>query len=265
MRPRLVLIDHDNCLVPTDGKVGLDFYEGLAELWKLLQEWGREIPFGFCTGRDRNYVEEATFVTGLADFPNSWSVMESGCFLFNAQSKEMKLNPALTPQVREAFALIRRERVPAILERFPQLFEYPGNQVQLTFERNYGVTDPIETFYEGAKELLGDLESRGLVAIHHSNIAVDISPMGPDGLPLDKASGVRFLSEVVGIPPAEMLGIGDSEGDFPMLNTVGFVGCPSQAKQECKELVSQRQQRGHPSDFPYSKGVADIIRHFLQV
>lgn len=260
MPPRIVLIDHDNCLVPTSGMVDLGFYEGLAELWQLLQRFGERIPFGFCTGRDRNYVEEATFVTGLAAFSNSWSIMESGILLFNAATKEMRLNPALTPEVIEAFILIHGEIVPKVLKKFPQLFEYK-NEVQVTFERNYGVAEPIETFYDGVRRILGDLEVRGLVKIHHSNMAVDISPMGQDGVPLDKASGVQFLSEVVGIPPTEMLGIGDSEGDFPMLNTVGFVGCPSNASQQCKDLVEQRG--GCISPLRYSQGVADIVRHFL--
>ena len=258
---KAVVIDNDGCIVPTGlGEMPEGFYEGAQKLWETLGELEeRGILAGICTGRDRNYVEHGAFWLGLR---LGWCVIESGAALFHPVTKEFRLNPALTPEVLEAFAGLRGKWVPDILKEFPELFLYPGNQIQLTFERKHGVKAPIGSFYDRIKERLGYLEDHRLVKIHHSNIAVDISPMGSDGTPLDKAWGVRFLGDVVGIQPAEMLGIGDSEGDFPMLATVGLVGCPSNASQQCKDLVEQRG--GHVSSLRYSQGVADVIRHFLK-
>lgn len=207
----------------------------------------------FCTGRDRNYVEAISFVAGR---PDSWSIIESGIALFNPTTKDMPLNPALTLDVEEAFRKIRQERLPKILEKFPGLFDYPGNRINITLERKYGVDLNIEDCYNMAKEELKDLELEGLI-IHYSKIAVDISPQG-----IDKASGVQFLAEKTGINFSEMLGIGDSRGDFPMLNLVGYVGCPTNASEECKELIARKE--GYISPFKHARGVVDVIQHFIK-
>jgi len=201
---RLILIDIDDCLLPTDGKFYSDYFSGLPEVARYIEKANqREIPpIGFCTGRDRNYVESTAFSVAR---PNTWSIIESGIALFNPTTKEMPLNPALTPELREAFEAIRRERLPGILNKFPGLFDYPGNIINIALERQYGVELSIEECYEVVKQELSDLESQDLVIIHHSKIAVDISHQG-----IDKASGVRFLTKKTGIAPAQMLGIGDS-------------------------------------------------------
>ncbi len=249
-----ILVDIDDCLLPTDGYPYIGYFQGLqiiAGYVKKANE-GRFPKISFCTGRDRNYVEAVAFSVGR---PNSWSVIESGIALFNPTTKELVLNPALTPKVKDAFEIIRQERLPGILNRFTGLFDYPGNMINIALERKFGIDTPIEQCYAAVREELQDLESQGLVTIRHSRIAVDISPQG-----IDKASGIRFLSEKTGVRPSQMLGIGDSKGDFPMLNLVGYVGCPDNASKECKELVRKRQ--GHPSRAEYAKGVEDVINHF---
>ncbi len=253
---KLILIDIDDCLLPTDGKFYPDYFNGLPEVARYIERASKgEIPpIGFCTGRDRNYVEATAFSVLR---PNSWSVIESGIALFNPTTKEMLLNPALTPEIEEAFNKIRRERLPQILRKFPGLFDYPGNMINIALERQYGVDLNIEECYGAVRQELSDLESQGLVIIHHSKIAVDISPQG-----IDKASGVRFLAEKTKVDPAQMLGIGDSRGDFPMLNLVGTVGCPFNASEECQELV--RKKGGRISRYQYALGVADIIQYLVQ-
>lgn len=260
---RAVLLDVDDCVLPTDGSVSSAFYQGCAELADTLSSLAAKGAFvGFCTGRDRNYVEAVSFFTGLASLPSSWSVVESGIALFNPSTKELRLNEDLTPEVLKTFEAIRREKVPGILERFPQLFEYPGNQVQITFERRGGTKEPIEVFWQAVRDELQDLETRGLLKTRHSRIAVDISPVGRNGSPLDKGSGARFCAETTGAPLSHTLGIGDSAGDLPMMELTGLVGCPSNASEDCMRFVRSRQ--GWVSPLPYAAGVADVIRHFAQ-
>ena len=189
-------------------------------------------------------------------------MIESGIALFNPSTKEMLLNPALTLEVRAAFEEIRRTRLPRLLERFPQLFDYPGNMVNIALERRHGVDTLIDVYYEAVKEELEDLEQQGLLVVHHSRIAVDISPVGQDGMPIDKGSGVRFLAHKTGIDPSNMLGIGDSRGDFSTFETVGMVGCPSNASEECRQFVQERG--GHVANLPYVSGVVEVIRHFTK-
>lgn len=254
MKIDYILVDIDGCMLSTNGDVSISYFHGLHQLSRYISaaNHGYGPSIGFCTGRDRNYVEAVSFVAGL---PDSLSVIESGIALFNPTTKELLLNPALTPEVREAFREMSEERMPQILERYPGLFLYPGNMLNIALERRFGTDLTIEDCYQAIKEELKDLDESGLINIHHSDIAIDISPAG-----IDKASGVQFLSRLTGINLAKTLGIGDSNGDFPMLEQMGFVGCPANASKECKELV--KAKRGYVSLFSYARGVADIIEHF---
>lgn len=253
---KYILVDIDDNILPTDGHYYRDDFKGLARFANWVDQANhKEIPLiGFCTGRDRNYVESVAFSVLR---PNSWSVIESGIALFNPTTKRILINPSLTPEVIEAFESIRRERLPRILKKFPGLFEYPGNMINIALERKFGVDVPIEECYAAVKEEVRDIETRGVITIHHSKIAVDISPQG-----IDKASGIRFLSEETGIDTSEILGIGDSRGDFPMLKLVGWIGCPHNASDECKNLIKAKRG-GYVSTKEYAAGVADVIYEFI--
>lgn len=249
---KAILIDVDDCLLPTNGDVSIRFFDGLWDISRCIKaaNEGKFPQIGWCSGRDRNYIEAVSSFIGL---PNSWSVIESGIALFNPTTKELILNPELTPEVEEVFAEISQERIPRILQDHPDLYLYPGNMIQVTLERKYGFESPIEDAYESIRRELSDLISSGLITIHHSQIAVDISPAR-----INKASGVRFLAETTGVKLEEMLGTGDSKGDFPMLEIVGYVGCPANASKECKELVERKN--GYISPYAYAPGVGDVIR-----
>ncbi len=251
-----IFIDIDGCLLSTDGDVSPEYYIGLNKISQYVKKanQGAFPSIGFCTGRDRNYVEAVSFFTGL---PNSWSVIESGIAIFNPTTKELLLNPALTLEIEQAFRKIAEEKVPQVLERYPELFLYPGNIINIALERRYGVNLAIKDCYEAVEKEVKDLLKLGLITLTHSQIAVDISPSG-----IDKASGMQFLSQHTGIDLAQALGIGDSRGDFPMLKLVGQVGCPSSASGECKELI--REKGGYISPFSFAKGVADVISHFVR-
>ncbi len=249
-----ILIDIDGCLIPTNGDVSRRYYLGMNQIAQRVKEANRNVfpSIGFCTGRDRNYVEAVSFAFGL---PNSWSVIESGIALFNPFTKELIVNPALTTKVEEAFRKISEEKIPRMLEKYPELFPYPGNMINVALERQHGSNISIENAYEAVREEMKDFLKAGMITIHHTDIAIDISPAG-----IDKASGVQFLAQYTGLDLAKTLGIGDSNGDFPMLNLVGYIGCPANASQECKELIESKG--GYKSPLFYTRGVADIIRHF---
>ena len=252
-----ILIDVDGCIVPTNGKVSCEFFSGLSIVSKYVEKanQGKFPPIALCSGRDRNYIEAVSF---FVELPNSWSVIESGIALFNPATKELIFNPALTNEVKRVFKEITEERIPKILGKYPQLFLYPGNMICVALERKYGIHPPIEAFYKGVMEEIEDLLRTKLVQITHSDCAIDISPAG-----IDKASGLQFLSQCTGINLKKTLGIGDSNGDFPLFKSVGYIGCPANASEECKKLVEKR--KGYISSYPYARGVADVIGNFVKM
>lgn len=249
-----ILIDVDGCVVPTNGKVSCEFFSGLSIIARYVGKanQGKFPPIAFCSGRDRNYIEAVSYFAGL---PNFWSVIESGVALFNPATKELLFNPVLTDEVEKTFQKITEKRVPEILERYPELFLYPGNMVCVALERKYGAKLTIENAYSGVAEEMGDLLQSGRIRITHSDCAVDIGPAG-----IDKASGIRFLSQHTGINLEKTLGIGDSNGDFPLFKETGYIACPANASDECMNVVKNR--KGYISPFYYAEGVADIIKHF---
>jgi len=251
-----ILIDVDGCVVPTNRKVSCEFFSGLSTIARYVGKanQGKFPSIAFCSGRDRNYIEAVSYFVGLPDF---WSVIESGVALFNPATKELLFNPVLTDEVEKTFQKITEKRVPEILERYPELFLYPGNMVCVALERKYGVALAIKDIYEAVKRELADLLENGVIRITHSDCAVDISPVG-----IDKASGLRFLSQHTRINLKNTLGIGDSNGDFPLFETVGYVGCPANASEECKKLVKKR--KGYISSYFYARGVADVIENFVK-
>lgn len=250
-----VFVDIDGCIISTSEEVSSEYYKGLDDFSQYVKMANRGdfAPIGFCTGRDRNYIEA---VSSVVNRPNGWSVIESGVALFNPRTKEIKLNPSLSSKKQKVFEGIRDKRVPKILEKYPQLFLYPGNIICMAFEKKYGINAPIEVFYKVIKEEMEDLVQKKLVKISYSDCAVDISPAG-----IDKASGLEFLSRETGINLKKALGIGDSRGDFPLFSKVGFVACPDNASKECKKLV--RRRGGYISPYRYALGVSNIIGYFF--
>lgn len=246
------LIDRDGVLTITDGVIPWKHDLGRRQVYKYVKmsNQNRFPKIGICTGREYGSVESTLFDIGL---PNWWSIIESGVFLFNRYTKQLLENPALTKEAKEAFQEISQRRIPPILAQYPNdLFLYPGNQICVAIELTESSQITIEQASQMIEEQVKDLIQAQLVTIHHSSIAVDLSPAN-----IDKASGVKFLCEVEGIEAEELFGIGDSPGDFPMFSAVGQIGCPANATSKCKEVVAQRG--GIISNKPYAAGVADIL------
>ena len=91
--------------------------------------------------------------------------------------------------------------------------------------------------------------------ITHSTTAVDITPKG-----INKGTGLGFATRESGVELSEILYIGDSEGDFPAMEIAGFVACPANATEKCKELM--RKKGGYISLHNDVKGVLDIVKCF---
>ncbi len=243
------LIDRDGVLTINDGIIPWEHDLGRRRVYKYVKMSNRgNFPkIGICTGREYGSAESALFNIGI---PNWWSIIESGVFLFNRATKQLLENPALTKEVKEAFQEISRHRIPSVLTQ--DLFIYPGNQICVAIELIENTSITIEQAYQMIEKQVRDLVRENLVILHHSSIAVDISPAN-----IDKASGVKFLCDVEKIDPKELFGIGDSPGDFPLFDAVGQIGCPSNATSECKEMV--KRKNGIISKKPYAAGVADIL------
>jgi hydroxymethylpyrimidine pyrophosphatase-like HAD family hydrolase len=89
------------------------------------------------------------------------------------------------------------------------------------------------------------------LVVQTSASGIDISPAG-----IDKAEGVRWLAEEVGISTDAMGGVGDSQGDLAFLRVVGRSACPANAGAEVQSSVD------YVSCFENGAAVVDILQRW---
>ncbi len=257
MQPKIrnILIDVNGCL---QGPTPVELHEALPELWRLIQLTnGGSLLMGACSGRELPYIRGVLHLLGS---PNGWSIYESGLGIFHVQSETWIENPRITTEIRQVFQQELSARVRRILSRYPGMVRpYKGNELHVALEMTAKATFSVEQFAERVQEELQDLLSQGLVVLHHSTDTVDLTTPG-----IDKGAGVLQVQDVTGILKEETLGIGDTNGDIPMLSLVGFVGCPANSSASCKALVGNKGGFVSQYSHAHAKGVVDCINHFLE-
>ncbi|MDO8633139.1 MAG: HAD family hydrolase [bacterium] len=250
-----IALDVDDTLIPTDGNIpeGYDLAFGKLRSLMRLADQGHFPPTGFCSGREDGALRETGYSLGR---PNVWSVTEGGLTLWNSRTEELLYNPNIPPESPTVLKTIRETVIPQFVIENPFLVLYHGKRVNIALELQPGSPLSIRDLFEKVSRVLQGFVEKELIVITYSSVAVDIAPVG-----VSKATGIKFLSQKTGINPAQLLFMGDSRGDFSAFQVAGFVGCPSNASNECKDLVTQRG--GRISPYPYAQGVVDIIRHFV--
>ncbi|PLX20445.1 hypothetical protein C0584_05915 [Candidatus Parcubacteria bacterium] len=211
-----------------------------------LARVGETAPLVLCTGRPQPYAE-AIIQTLDAFFPLFPSVVENGCFLYFPVDDIVLPNPAIIGREKE-FRNIRTLLDQTIVANHQAKVE-PGKEFCISLNPLGGL-NPSELQKIIEKTLPDNLKQ--MIFIVHSSSAVDITPVG-----VDKASGLKFLSEKTGIKPEKMLGIGDTAGDFPMLSLVGHPACPANASDDVIQLVKDRS--GYVASTPNTAGVWEIL------
>ncbi len=238
---RAVLIDNEGCLV--HGK-GLRFRNHrLAE----LQHWVHSHPdvhFGLATGRSVPYVEAMTQVLGLTNPSNRGApqgrsatpcICETGAVLYWPWTDTHEILAALPPT----------DNLLAHLEQTP-------------FRVELGKVACLSLYPEGGwsvARLLKKVRSfRGIAnfEVSSSAAAVDITPKG-----INKGTAVEVICNRLGLSADQVLCIGDSGNDLSMRKTAGWFACPANATDECRTVSDYR------SPFPATKGVLDILAHFV--
>lgn len=252
-----IAVDVDDTLVPTDGNIpkGKNYYLALWQIHELvlLAAQGMFPKIGFCSGREEGALRKLAEMLGS---PDVWSVTEGGLTLWNSRTNELRWNPNIPPESAVVLKQIREIIIPQFILANPFLVLYHGKRMNIALELQPGSPLSIKDVYEKVLDALHEFVAKGLIEITYSSIAVDISPVG-----VTKATGLKFLSQIIGVSVKQMLCIGDSRGDFAAFQEAGFVGCPHNASEECKQFVRQRE--GYISPYPYAQGVVDIIRHFV--
>jgi hydroxymethylpyrimidine pyrophosphatase-like HAD family hydrolase len=222
----LVCCDNEGCII--DGK-GLSFdLLAMATLRRTIRDSGW--AFSICTGRAVPYIEAIVQLLEL-NHSNTDCVCEGGGVLYGPSTDRHEiLADAVNPdRIRGLFPpnSFREE-----LGKVASFTVYP--------EPGYTVAELHELV------LMAGIDG---VTVSRSIAAVDVTPAG-----VDKTFGIVHLLERTGRDWPEVLAIGDSWNDIPMLAKAGVSGCPANAVTEVKAVVD------YVSPHPSTLGVADIIR-----
>jgi hypothetical protein len=173
-------------------------------------------------------------------------VYENGCGLYLPNRFRFAEHPSITAPVREVLAAAKKTLYARVVETGLGYFQ-PGKEVSLTLFPPPGTT--LHRLHGAVADLLVDQDA--LFTVQRSASCVDVTPAG-----IDKGTGVRWLSEVTGIPLTAMGGIGDSSSDLRFLLLVGQSAAPANAEAEVRGAVD------YTSPWENGDGVLDILRRW---
>lgn len=220
-----------------------------------LSRAGKTSPMGICTGREKPYVD---------GFSDSWGfpdIMEGGVLTGNRATGLLYYHPAITLETRQLFVHLYRDVFPSVVAGIPDLHLYTGKEISIAVERKRDTVSIAEL----ARLLLDPLHPAlqpyaDKLEYDYSDRAIDFRPIG-----VNKGTAFKEFCTRQKIDPGKVLSIDDSRGGFSIMDEAGYIGCPSNASEECKQRVRSRGEHGHVSDYPLLAGVIDILRHFLKV
>lgn len=240
-----ISIDWEGCCAePGGGHVPWPIQKQLKLAQLLLKLWQETgIWFIINSGRQAPYIEAALQALGIiTDKP---SICENGSILYYPLSRKFLVNPVITPEKASSFLEVR--------QKLAKLVETLNGKRELGKEYMFSTSPPdgmdIETYYREVKERVRKYES---IETTHSQSAVDITVSG-----VNKGSGFQFWLKETGLSPEEVAGIGDSRGDWAVLEKLALPMGPVNATLETQLII--KKQGGYVSPYPTVQGVIDCV------
>jgi HAD superfamily hydrolase (TIGR01484 family) len=239
---QLLVFDIDGVLTDGEAKpLDLPLLAQLANMNQAARRRSHLPSVTLCTGRPAPYVEMMLQAID-GHLP---AIFENGAGLYIPDGYRFLPHPELLGA--ESRMQTVRARLESNLVQTGAAYFQPGKEYSLTlFADNPGDTDKL---FEQAALALGSL--RPAVDLVYSSSCLNVLPHG-----IHKGKGVQFLAAQLGIHPADMLGVGDSDVDTQFLALVGHSAAPANANPQVKEIVQYVAPRAT------SDGVRDILAHF---
>lgn len=250
-----IFCDIEGCINPGGGDVANQDPYGLARLATVIDTMkampgapvfnlcsGRQIPFGISTAQSIHAL-----------YPESdlaWSILENGAALVQIPRRETIWHPAITPAVKEAAIELRRILFLWIQNEIGGDYE-KGKEICVSLNLKKG--SKIETILELHDAVCEKIQGIPGFEVTYSKSAVDITPLG-----VNKGTMLDVYQQMTGVSFEDMLGIGDTKGDRPMIERVGYPAGPANAD----EFIRNREGIWiAPSET--TAGVVEILWHFV--
>lgn len=245
MAIRLIISDVDGCISPEESVAwDFDLFAAFCRQVRDASEGrGTLAPMTLCTGRPQPYVEALMKVMDIR-YP---AICENGAVLYDLSTNEASYAPGVTSAKVTGLRAIRCYIEDEILPKCPKAVMQFGKEAQLSvFSHDPSVLPPIGEKLEQFIKAGHGTPVKINCSHFYLNISLDA---------LDKGSAIRHLLAKLGLKREEVAGIGDTIGDLPLRNEVGFFACPSNATAEIRAAAD------YCSSKPNIAGVLEILKH----
>ena len=223
---RLFVSDIDGCLSEPYSPFRLDLLNELATLAEGIRVDSRPVgrpALSVCSGRSYPYVEAVTQMLRL----ETPVVFEAGGGMFDPVRSRWSWSPQFSAGLKRQIAEIRS---------WLQSDVMPGTAMDIDHAKKTqaSLAGPIVDEVLGAVPLVEQFVGEGFpeLIVAHTDISIDVIPLS-----LNKASGIQWLADTLGISLEEIAFIGDTNGDVPALEIVGSSFAPSNAKKAARDVA----------------------------
>lgn len=244
MAIKWIIADVDGCLTPEESAPwDLDSFLELARLSREASAGrGTLAPMTLCTGRPQPYAE---VLMKLLDV-RAPAICENGAVLYSLHDNWARYGPGVTEEKVLALRALRTFIDAEVLPRFP------GVLMQFGKEAHLSVYSAQPELFAQVQSMIQDFVARSgstSVSISPTHFYLNISLTG-----VDKGRALASLMEELEVAREETAGIGDTEGDLPLREAVGFFACPANARPCIKDAAD------YVSPYATIHGVLDILR-----
>lgn len=240
-----IILDVDGCISPEESVAWeLEPFLELVRLSRAASAGQGSIPpLTLCTGRPQPYVEALMKILDV----RAPAICESGAVLYCLADNRARYAGGVSEEKIAGLRAVRCFIESEILPGEPRALIQFGKEAQISvFSERPELLPPI------GRRIDEFARRRGGPALHisASHYYLNISLAG-----VDKGSTLRQLLDELGVKRDQVAGIGDTEGDLPLREAVGFFACPANS------TAVIRQAADYVSPYPTTRGILDILRH----
>lgn len=241
---KAIYADFDGCLSEEDPGVTLniDMIRYIQEI-NLKSQKEEDIPFlAINSGRQQGFLESMAQTLGIKQF----CIFESGAGIFRYLTPKIELYTderisdsnivdllEISLAVTKQFGISRQAN-----KEYSMSYIFPKNDPRIIeisdFIKNYILEKNIPYYVDSGINF------------------VNINVKG-----VNKGTGLSMVAEKLNIKTSQIVGIGDSKGDWDFMKLCGFSACPQNASLDLKEKCE------YISPYTTWKGTIDIIQKIL--
>ena len=238
-----IISDVDGCLSPEESVTwDLESFWRLAQLSREASAGRSQLaPLTLCTGRPQPYVE---VLMKLLDV-RAPAICENGAVLYSLHDNWARFCPGVTKEKILGLRAIRSFIETKIMPDFPDAVMQVGKEAQISiFSEKPEIFAAITPRIEACTQSNGGPE----ITVIESHFYLNVSLAG-----VNKGAALGALMEELKAGREQLAGIGDTAGDLPLREAVGWFACPANALPEIKAVAD------YVSPYPLLEGVLDIL------